>query len=69
MNTVTDLRSFLRGVSFDNESYLDQLKTVDNIIIDMCSMVDVFEQQQPFQLDCPDFAVKRIKLVMNFFFQ
>ena len=43
MNTVTDLRSFLRGVSFDNESYLDQLKTVDNIIIDMCYMVDVFE--------------------------
>ena len=45
MNTVTDLRSFLRGVSFDNESYLDQLKTVDNIIIDMCYMVDVSEQQ------------------------
>ena len=45
MNTVTDLRCFLWGVSFDNESYLDQLKTVDNIIMDMCSMVDVFEQQ------------------------
>ena len=45
MNTLTDLRSFLRGVPFDNESYLDQLKTVDNIIIDMCYMVDVFEQQ------------------------
>ena len=45
MNTLTDSRSFLSGVSFDNESYLDQLKTVDNIIIDMCHMVDVFEQQ------------------------
>ena len=43
MNTLTDLRSFLRGVPFDNESYLDQLKTVDNIIIDMCSIVDVLE--------------------------
>ena len=45
MNTLTDSRSFLSGVSFDNESYLDQLKTVDNTIIDMCSIADVFEQQ------------------------
>ena len=45
VKTLTELRSFLRGVPFDKERYLDQLKTVDNIIIDMCSLVDAFEQQ------------------------
>ena len=42
---LNDLRSFLRGVSFDKQSYLDQLKTVDNIVINRCSLVDAFEQQ------------------------
>ena len=42
--TLTELRSSLRGVSFDKERYLDQLKTVDSIII-MCTLVDAFEQQ------------------------
>ena len=42
--TLIELRFFSRGVSFDIESYLDQLKTVDNIIR-MCSLVDAFEQQ------------------------
>ena len=42
--TLIELRSFSRGVSFDIENYLDQLKTVDNII-GMCSLVDAFEQQ------------------------
>ena len=42
---LNDLRSFLRGVSFDKQSYLDQLKTVVNIVIDRCSLVDAFEQQ------------------------
>ena len=39
------LRFFLRGVSFDKESYLNQLNTVEHIIIDMSSLVDAFEQQ------------------------
>ena len=42
---LNDLRSFLRGVSFDKQSYLDQLKTVVNIVIDRCSLVEAFEQQ------------------------
>ena len=42
---LNDLRSFLRRVSFDKQSYLDQLKTVVNIVIDRCSLVDAFEQQ------------------------
>ena len=43
--TLIELRSFLRGLSFDKESYLDSLTTVNSIIIDMCSLVDAFEQQ------------------------
>ena len=42
---LIDLRSFFRGVSFDKQNYLDQLKTIDNIVIDRCSLVDAFEQQ------------------------
>ena len=45
MKTFLELSSLLRGVSLDVESYLDQLKTVDNIIIDMSLLVDAFEQQ------------------------
>ena len=68
MNTLTDLRSFLRGVPFDNESYLDQLKTVDNIIIDMCSMVDVFEQQYK-QFTCDELFIKYFVVVIPNQFQ
>ena len=32
--TLIELRSFMRGVSFDKEVYLDQLNTVDNIFIE-----------------------------------
>ena len=32
-------------MSFDKESNLNQLKTLDNIILHMCSLVDAFEQQ------------------------
>ena len=42
---LIDLGSFLRGVSFDKQSYLDHLKTIDHIVIDRCSLVDAFEQQ------------------------
>ena len=44
VKTLINLRFFLR-VSFDKDSFLDQLKTVDHIIIDMCLLVDAFEQQ------------------------
>ena len=43
VKALIKLRSYLRGVSFDKESYLDQLKSVDNIIIHMCSLADDFE--------------------------
>ena len=43
--TLIELRSFLRGPSFDKERYLDQSKTVDNIIKDWFPLVDTLEQQ------------------------
>ena len=43
--TLIELRSFLRGVPVDKESYLHPLTTVNDLIIDMCSFVDAFEQQ------------------------
>jgi len=33
---LTDIRSFLRGLEFDDERFLDYIKVVDEIIIDMC---------------------------------
>ena len=45
VKTLIKFRFFLRGVSFDKESYLDQFKTVDHFIIDICWLVDAFEQQ------------------------
>ena len=44
VKTLISLKSIVRGVSFNKESYLDQLKTVDNIIIGLCALIDAFEQ-------------------------
>ena len=46
------LRSFSRGLSLDKERYLDQSKTVDNIIKDMCPLVDTLEQQHKKKFTC-----------------
>jgi len=40
---LTDIRLFLRGLEFDNERFLDYIKVVDEIIIDMCPLYDKFE--------------------------
>ena len=50
--TLIELRSFMRGVSFDKESYLDQLKTVDDIIIDMCLLVGAFGEKYKKKFTC-----------------
>ena len=42
----------MRGVSFDKESYLDQLKTVDDIIIDMCPLVGAFGEKYKKKFTC-----------------
>ena len=42
---LTDLRSFLRGLPFDDKQFLDFIKVVDEIIIDMCPLYDKFEDK------------------------
>ena len=42
---LTDLRSFMRGVKYDEKEFLDHVKVVDDIIIDMCPLTDKFEKK------------------------
>ena len=66
--TLIELRFFSRGVSFDIESYLDQLKTVDNIIC-MCSLVDAFEQQYKKKFTCDELFIRYYVVVITNKFQ
>ena len=40
------------GVWFDKEIYLNQLKIVDNIIIDLCPLDDSFEEKYKEKFTC-----------------
>ena len=42
---LTDLRSFMRGLKYDEKEFLDYVKVVDEIIIDMCPLTDKFEKK------------------------
>jgi len=42
---LTDLRSFMRGLNYDEKEFLDYVKVVDDIIIDMCPLTDKFEKK------------------------
>ena len=42
---LTDLWSFLRGLEFDNKQFLDYIKIVDDITIDICPLTDKFEDK------------------------
>ena len=42
---LTDLRSFMRGLNYDEKEFLDYVKVVDEIIIDMCPLTDKFEKK------------------------
>jgi len=42
---LTDLRSFLRGLEFNDKEFLDYVKVLDDIIIDMCPLSDKFEDK------------------------
>ena len=37
---LTDIRSFLRGIPFDDKQFLVCIKIVDEIIIDICPLYD-----------------------------
>ena len=42
---LTDLRSFMRGLKYNNKEFLDYVKVLDDIIIDMCPLTDKFENK------------------------
>ena len=42
---LTDLRSFLRGSEFNDKEFLDYVKVLDEVIIDMCPLTDKFEDK------------------------
>ena len=42
---LTDLRSFLRALEFNDKEFLDYVKVLDDIIIDMCPLSDKFEDK------------------------
>ena len=42
---LTDLRSFMRGLKYDEKEFLDYVKVIDEIIVDMCPLTDKFEKQ------------------------
>ena len=42
---LTDLRSFMRGLDYNNKDFLDYVKVLDDIIIDMCPLTDKYEQK------------------------
>ena len=42
---LTDLRSFMRGLKYNNKEFLDYVKVLDDIIIDMCPLTDKFEKK------------------------
>ena len=39
---LTNLRSFMRGLEYDDKEFLDYMKVLDDIIIDMCPLTDKF---------------------------
>ena len=42
---LTDLRSFMRGLEYNHKEFLDYVKVIDEIIIDMCPLTDKFEKK------------------------
>ena len=42
---LTDLWSFMRGLKYNNKEFLDYVKVLDDIIIDMCPLTDKFEKK------------------------
>ena len=42
---LIDLRSFVRGTEYNNKEFLDYVKVLDDIIIDMCPLTDKFEKK------------------------
>ena len=42
---LVDLRSNLRGNQFNHAAFIDKMRLIDEIIIDLCPLADKFEKQ------------------------
>ena len=42
---LDDLRASLRGAEFNGTQFIFEMKIIDDIIIDLCPLVDKFEKQ------------------------
>ena len=42
---LTHLRSFMRGLEYNEKEFLDHVKVLDEIIIEMCPLTDKFEKK------------------------
>ena len=42
---LTDLRSFTRGRDYNDKAFLDYVKVIGDIIIDMCPLTDKFDKK------------------------
>ena len=47
---LTDIRSYLKGIEFNEQQFLDYVKTTDEIIIDMCPLADKYEKKYNKQI-------------------
>ena len=42
---LTHLRSFMRGLEYNDKEFIDFVKILDDIIVDMCPLTDKFEKK------------------------
>ena len=42
---LVDLRSYLRGNQFNHTTFINEMRLIDEIIIDLCPLADKFEKQ------------------------
>ena len=42
---LVDLRSCLRGNEFNHTAFINEMKLIDELILDLCPLADTFEKQ------------------------
>ena len=43
--TLVQLRSCLRGAQFDRETFINEMRLLDDVIIDQCPLITKFEKK------------------------
>ena len=55
--TLVELRFCLRASHFDHELFINNMKLIDETIIDMCPIIDMFEKHMLRNLLIDDISV------------